>query len=110
MEYCCSNGICKEWINLMYIPSNFTLEEILGMLELPDTLKSLLKQQLAKEVELSEEIQTLYKRIEILEEQVYFRDEFIESTITSCKSTTKHKDLVKEIREALEDSYIEISF
>lgn len=92
----------------MNIPSNFTLEEVLKYSDIDDkTSERLYKvlEQLNKQVKT---IEQLNKRVEILEDEIYFRTEFIEKVIEFTKTTTKHKDLVECINKTLENSYIEL--
>ena len=58
--------------------------------------------------ELEEEIESERKRIEILSEQITFRDEFIEFVMKKCNESGSKKDLVKQIKLALDNSYIEL--
>ncbi len=50
----------------------------------------------------------LNKQVEILEEQCYFRDTFIEQVLEACKITATKKELVKFITNTLQNSYIEL--
>jgi hypothetical protein len=92
----------------MNIPSNFSLEEIIKYCSLPEEAKNLIEQMYDKIVNVDKENDALTKRNELLEEQIYFRDEFIRSTKERCESVTKCKELVKDILTELDDSYIEL--
>jgi vacuolar-type H+-ATPase subunit I/STV1 len=48
------------------------------------------------------------KQIEILEEQVSFRNNFIEQVLEACNTLSTKKELVKFIKNSLEQSYIEL--
>ena len=90
------------------IPSNFTLEEVFKFSNLPEPVRSKIEMALESITELEAENKRLLKREELLEEQIYFRDEFIRSTEERCKTATKCRELVKDILTELENSYIEL--
>jgi len=90
------------------IPSNFTLEEVFKFSTLPESVRSKIEIALESIIELEKENERLLKREEILEEQLYFRDEFIRSVEERCKTATKCRELVKDILTELDDSYIEL--
>lgn len=90
------------------VPSNFTIEEILKYANLGYELRDKLTDVVDSILSLQEELRLAQNRIEVIEEDIYFRDEFIKSVLVSCDTTTKHKDLVQEIKLELENSYIEL--
>lgn len=90
------------------IPSNFTFEEVVRYTKLPEPLRQKLEDILNQVVDLENENARLLKREEKLEEEVYFRNEFITSVVAQCAATTRHKDLVAGITTELENSYIEL--
>lgn len=55
-----------------------------------------------------EYVQFLNRQVEILEEQVSFRDTFIVQVLEACKTISIKKELVKFITTTLENSYIEL--
>jgi hypothetical protein len=90
------------------IPSNFTLEEVFKFSNLPASLRNKIEEALETITTLEKENTRLLKCEEILEGQIYFRNEFIRSVKERCKTATKCKELVKDILTELEDSYIEL--
>jgi hypothetical protein len=92
----------------MNIPSNYSLEEIVKYVALPEPVRKLLEEAAFKIIELEKEVKAFDRIEERLREQIYFRDEYIEQVVQTSKTTTKHKDLAKFIEITLENSYIEL--
>ena len=95
-------------MNEANIPSNFTLEEVFKFSDLPASLRNKIEEALETITTLEKENTRLLKREEILEEQIYFRNEFISSVEERCKTATKCRELVKDILTELDNSYIEL--
>lgn len=92
----------------MNIPSNYSLEEIVKYVNLPEPVRKLLEEAAFKIIELEKEVKAFDRIEERLREQIYFRNEYIEQVVQASKTTTKHKDLAKFIEITLENSYIEL--
>jgi predicted DNA-binding protein YlxM (UPF0122 family) len=92
----------------MYIPSNFSLTEIIKYAEMPDNIRHSISTVLDSIKEMQDDLHTANKRIELLQENIYFRDAFIEDVLRLTKTTTKHKDLVARINICFEESNIEL--
>ena len=92
----------------MNIPSNYSLEEIVKYIDLPESVRKLLEEAAFKIIELEKEVKAFDRTEERLREQIYFRDEYIEQVVQASKTTTKYKDLAKFIEITLENSYIEL--
>lgn len=92
----------------MNIPSNYSLEEIVKYVDLPEPVRKLLEEAAFKIIELEKEVKAFDRVEERLREQIYFRDEYIEQVVQASKTTTKHKELAKFIEITLENSYIEL--
>ena len=92
----------------MNIPSNYSLEEIVKYVDLPEPVRKLLEEAAFKIIELEKEVKAFDRIEERLREQIYFRDEYIEQVVQTSKTTTNHKDLAKFIEITLENSYIEL--
>jgi hypothetical protein len=92
----------------MNIPSGFSVEEIFKYCVIPDEVRTALQPIFDRASEQEEEIRSLIKHIEVIEEQLHFRDDFIRSTQARCESATRCKELVKAILTELDDSYIEL--
>ena len=90
------------------LPSNFTPEEVIKYANMDESVRRATEVIFDKILEQQAEITSLYKQLEIVEEQVGFRQDFIRQVMELCKSTTKHRELVKEITIALDNSYIEL--
>lgn len=92
----------------MYIPSNFSIAEVIRYSEMPEHIRARLYEVLESIKEVQANLEDAEKRIELLEESVYERDVFIKDVFLLCKSTTKHKDLVTRIKVCFEESNIEL--
>jgi len=92
----------------MTIPTNFTLEEVLKYADMDEKTRNRLYEVLRQVNEKEKEIKSLNRRIEVVEEQWHFCQDYIELVVEATKTTTKHKDLVKVINSELENSYIEL--
>lgn len=90
------------------IPSNFTLAEVIKFIELPEQARKLIEELIFVNRELEAELNCTDETEEKLHEEIYKRDCLIESILTSCIETTKHKDLVSKINLAYDDSGIEL--
>lgn len=92
----------------MNIPSNFTLEETIKYCELTPQLSDMFEKVLDTIAEKDNQITRLKKELEIIEEQNYFRAELIDKILSACLDTTTHKDLVRYINIAYDDSGVEL--
>jgi hypothetical protein len=92
------------------IPSNYTFEEVLHFYpgEMSETLLLLAWSEVDIRINLEKEVEIQRRHIERLEEQIYFRDEYIREVLKACDETTKIKDLKNFIKVTLENSYIEL--
>ena len=92
------------------IPSNYTFEEVLHFYsrELSDDILSRAWKEVEDKVNLEKELVRLRKHVERLEEQLYFRDEWIEEVVKEAEASTKIKELKAFIKTSLENSYIEL--
>lgn len=91
----------------MYIPSNFSIAEVIRYAEMPEHIRVKLYEVLDSIKEMQDDLDVAEKRIELLEESIYERDIFIQDVLALTKCTTKHKDLVTRIKINLEESNIE---
>jgi len=92
----------------MNIPSNYSLEEIIKYIDLPEQVRKLMEEAAFRIIELEKEVKAFDRIEERLREQIYFRNEYIEKVVNESKRTTKHKELAKFIEIELENSYIEL--
>lgn len=92
------------------IPSNYTFEEVLTFYgkEFSDDVLSKAIAYIDSKIALEKEVEQQRKYIERLEEQVYFRNEWIEEVVKEAESATKVKELKNFIKVSLENSYIEL--
>jgi len=96
--------------NNKMIPSNYTLEEIIkyhGDL-IPEQIQSAIYSKFDEIDANKRELEQANKRIEYLNEQIYFRDEFIGQVQDTLKRETRATDIKKVILNNLENSYIEL--
>lgn len=93
------------------IPSNFSLKEILESLP-PSSIRNLLQnkfEEMEAEVLNTEELQTsVYKKLELVEEQCYFGQELLDEIVTACHGLGSKKELVKQILKAIDGSSFEL--
>ena len=88
------------------IPSNFTLEEFLKYSNINSELDNKFQELIN---ELKAQVEKKADKIEEqLREEIYFRDEFIQSTLQYCNTITKCEDLVSAIKREFENSDIEL--
>jgi hypothetical protein len=90
--------VTKE-LNMNNIPSNFSLEEVIKFRNIPEEVLNLIYEALDNIEELEFIIEEQNHKLEIVEEQVYFRDNII-NHITDCikdmdKAAISNKDLNK---------------
>ncbi len=92
------------------IPSNYTFEEVLRFYsrELSEDMLLIAWKYVEERIELKKEVEQQRKYIERLEEQLHFRDEWIEEVVKEAESATKVKELRSYIKVSLENSYIEL--
>lgn len=92
------------------IPSNYTFEEVLHFYsrELSEDILSRAWKEVEEKKAIEQELERLRKHVERLEEQVYFRDEWIREVLKEADSATKVKGLKTFITVSLENSYIEL--
>ena len=94
------------------IPSNLSLEEILKYSDIPEELKNVLSDKIQEQLEkLQEEIKELIvcdKKIELLEEQLMFQENFIVQVFTHLRNNSTYKAVCKNIKESFEDCNLEI--
>lgn len=93
---------------MKHIPSNFTLEETVKYCELTPQLSDMFEKVIDTMADKDNEISKLKKQLEILLEQNYFHNELLEKILSACIDTTTHKDLVKYIHIAYDDSGVEL--
>ncbi len=92
------------------IPSNYTFEEVLHFYSREISEDILLRawKYVEEKIKLEQEVEQQRKYIEKLEEQVYFRNEWIEGVVKEAETATKVKELRSYIKVSLENSYIEL--
>lgn len=92
------------------IPSSYTFEEVLHFYSREFSEDTLAKawEYVQDKIELEKEVIQQRKYIERLEEQVYFRNEWIGEVLKESESATKVKELKAYIKTSLENSYIEL--
>jgi hypothetical protein len=94
--------------NEIYIPSNFSLDNVIQYVKIPEEVRVLLETASKRINYLEEEFRHEYKLKEHYSEQVYFCHEFINAVKEEAEKATKVKDLKKFIEVTLENSYIEL--
>lgn len=85
----------------MHIPSNFSLEEALKFVTLPEIV-------LDKIETLEAKLERSFKDYEILEEQINFCEDYISEILEYSKTATKAKDIKEYIVNKYENLYIEL--
>jgi uncharacterized protein YoxC len=95
----------------MYFPSNYTLEEVLANVELPVEIKERIEQLIPDIEEKNEEIDSLERDVEDLQEQLYYARELLQNIFDACKNDFRFKEtknLVIALQNYAEDSYFEL--
>lgn len=94
--------------NEIYIPSNFTLDDVIQYVKIPEEVRQLLETASRRINYLETEVRKVEKHNELYSEQLYFCREFIQAVKEESEKATKVKDLKKFIEVTLENSYIEL--
>ena len=95
----------------MYIPSNFSLEEMIKYVNLPPEVVAKLEEVQDKLIDLEKKVVQADRIEERLREQVQFRDNYIEEIQGVFRKAKSKQELVeakKWAEVALENSYIEL--
>lgn len=87
--------------------SHYSLDEMIKYTDIPHDFRELLYDAVDRIRLHDMEVDRLEREIELKEEQISFASNAIEGIYKAIKGTTKHKDLVKEIHEAIECSSFE---
>lgn len=92
------------------IPSNYTFEEVLHFYsrEMSDEVLSRAWKEVEEKINIEKELERQRKYIERLEEQLYFRDEWVKEVVKEAEAATKVKELRAFIKTSLANSYIEL--
>ncbi len=92
------------------IPSSYTFEEVLLFYsrELSEDILLRAWKYVEKKIELEKEVEQQRKYIEKLEEQIHFRNEWIEEVVKEVAFATKAREIRAYIKTSLENSYIEL--
>ena len=92
----------------LYLGCNASKQEIIkyGSLE---QIREVLEREacLVEEKEKEKELEQTEKRLELIEEQLYFAQELIDGIEAITRTETRAKDLKKAIESAIENSYLE---
>ena len=94
--------------NDLNIPSNFTLDDVIRYVRIPEEVRQLLESASKRINYLEAEIKREDRRLEVVEEQLNFCRDYIWQVNEEAKKATKVKDLKKFIEVTLENSYIEL--
>lgn len=94
--------------NEIYIPSNFTLDDVIQYVKIPEEVRKLLETASRRINYLETEVRKVEKHNEMYSEQLYFCREFIHAVKEESEKATKVKELKKFIEVTLENSYIEL--
>lgn len=89
-----------------YLGTNASFEEIVRY-GTDEQLRESLGREANRLAEAQDEIKQQDRRIEILEEQLYFAEELLELIEQACDSETRARDLKRAIKAAIENSSLE---
>lgn len=92
----------------IYIPSNFSLDDVIQYVKIPEEVRRLLETASRRINHLETEVRKIEKHNDMYSEQLYFCREFIHAVKDEAEKATKVKDLKKYIEITLENSYIEL--
>jgi predicted RNase H-like nuclease (RuvC/YqgF family) len=94
--------------NEIYIPSNFSLDDVIQYVKIPEEVRRLLETASRRINYLETEVRKIENHNEMYSEQLYFCREFISQVKDEAEKATKVKELKKYIEVTLENSYIEL--
>jgi predicted RNase H-like nuclease (RuvC/YqgF family) len=94
--------------NEIFIPSNFTLDDVIQYVKIPEEVRTLLETASRRINHLETEVRKIEKHNDMYSEQLYFCREFIHAVKDEAEKATKVKELKKYIEVTLENSYIEL--
>ena len=94
--------------NEIYIPSNFSLDDVIQYVKIPEEVRKLLETASRRINYLETEVRKIENHNEMYSEQLYFCREFIHAVKDEAEKATKVKDLKKYIEVTLQNSYIEL--
>jgi predicted RNase H-like nuclease (RuvC/YqgF family) len=94
--------------NEIYIPSNFSLDDVIQYVKIPEEVRKLLETASRRINYLETEVRKIENHNEMYSEQLYFCREFISQVKDEAERATKVKELKKYIEVTLENSYIEL--
>jgi hypothetical protein len=94
--------------NEIYIPSNFSLDDVIQYVRIPEEVRKLLETASRRINYLETEVRKIENHNEMYSEQLYFCREFISQVKDEAEKATKVKELKKYIEVTLENSYIEL--
>jgi hypothetical protein len=94
--------------NEIYIPSNFSLDDVIQYVKIPEEVRKLLETASRRINYLESEVRKVEKHNELYSEQLYFCREFIRAVKDESEKATKVKELKKFIEVTIENSYIEL--
>ena len=92
----------------IYIPSNFSLDDVIQYVKIPEEVRTLLETASRRINHLETEVRKIENHNEMYSEQLYFCREFISQVKDEAEKATKVKELKKYIEVTLENSYIEL--
>lgn len=94
--------------NEIYIPANFTLDDVVQYVKIPEEVRRLLETASRRINYLETEVRKIEKHNELYSEQLYFCREFIQAVKDESEKATKVKDLKKFIEVTIGNSYVEL--
>jgi len=95
----------------MNIPLNYTLEETLKYVDMPEELREHLNKVLPDVAAYEEQAEEDERRIDVLEEQLYEARQLVKEILFAVASNFKYKEtkeLVISIQNLVEDSFLEL--
>ena len=94
--------------NETYIPANFTLDDVVQYVKIPEEVRKLLETASRRINYLESEVRKIERHNEALQDQNYHCREFIYTVQEETRKATKVKDLKKFIEVTLGNSYVEL--
>ncbi len=91
----------------VYVSNNFTLSEALKFIPTPPEIVDRVDSLMDELSRTKKELTSLKRDLDIAEEDIYFRDVFIQGILEELDICTTYKDLAKAIRIRFEESGIE---
>lgn len=92
----------------MYIPSNYTLEEAMKVLDIPEAVLKMIDAVYEEVNSLEKQLEQERRAYELQEEQLSFAGDLIENLLQTVRNGANLRQVKKDVEHNLENSYYEL--